>query len=240
LDEFFPGFLDELVTAGAPVWDDGDLSKLYLSYSGHEMLRSGKTPGDHKAMAVYMPSRPLLESHVRQRLHAIENVTIHGGQDVMEMTADPDRTRVTGVRTVNRDEGAQQELTADLVVDAMGRGAHTPAFLESLGYGRPVEDHIVMHTTYVSQPLRIPPGTLKEMFVLISPAPGRPTGMFLTGYEHDTWIFTVFGMVGHEPPRDFAGMLSFAADYVPAHLLAAVRTGEPLGPVMQHRMPSSQ
>ena len=52
---------------------------------------------------------------------------------------------------VDRDGGAEQELTADLVVDAMGRGAHTPAFLESLGYGRPVEDHIVMRTTYVSQ-----------------------------------------------------------------------------------------
>ena len=120
-------------------------------------------------------------------------------------------------------------MTADLVVDAMGRGAHTPAFLESLGYGRPVEDHIVMHTTYVSQLLRIPPGTLKEMLVLISPAPGRPTGMFLFGYENDTWIFTVFGMVGHEPPRDLAGMLSFAQEYAPAHLLAAVRAGEPLG-----------
>ena len=240
VDEFFPGFLDELVAAGAPVWDDGDLSRIYFSLSGHEMLRSGKAPGDHKAMALYMPSRPLLESHVRRRLQTIENVTIHGGQDVMEMTADPDQSRVTGVRVVNRAGGAQQELTADLVVDAMGRGAHTPAFMESLGYGRPVEDHIVMHTTYVSQPLWIPPGTLKEMGVLISPAPGRPKGMFLTGYEHDTWIFTVFGMVGHEPPRDLAGMLSFAADYAPAHVLAAVRTGEPLGPVAQHRMPSSQ
>ena len=143
-------------------------------------------------------------------------------------------------RVVNHDGGAQQELTADVVMDAMGRGAHTPAFLESLGYGRPVEDHIVMHTTYVSQLLRIPPGTLKEMLCLISPAPGRPTGMFLTGYEHDTWIFTVFGMVGHEPPRDLAGMLSFAQEYAPAHLLAAVRAGEPIGPVVQHRMPSSQ
>jgi hypothetical protein len=49
-----------------------------------------------------------------------------------------------------RDGGAEQELSADLVIDAMGRAAHTPAFLETLGYGRPVEDHIVMHTTYVS------------------------------------------------------------------------------------------
>ena len=240
LDEFFPGVLDELVAAGAPVWDDGDLSKLYLSYSGHRLLRSGQIAGDHKALALYMASRPLLESHVRQRLQAIENVTIHGGREVVEMTADPSRTRVTGVRTVNHDGGAQQELPADLVVDAMGRGGHTPALLDGLGYGRPVEDRIVMHTTYVSQPLQIPPGTLTEIVSLISPAPGRPTGLFLFGYEHDTWIFTVFGMAGHEPPRDFAGMLSFAEDFAPAHLLAAVRTGEPLGPVVAHRMPSSQ
>jgi 2-polyprenyl-6-methoxyphenol hydroxylase-like FAD-dependent oxidoreductase len=240
LDEFFPGLLDELVAAGAPVWDAGELSKLYASYSGHVLLRSGTIAGDPERMAMYMPSRPLLECHLRRRLQAIENVTIHSGQDVAELTSTADHSRVTGVRVVNHAGGAEQELTADLVVDAMGRGAHTPAFLESLGYGRPVEDHIVMHTTYASQPLRIPPGTLKEMLSLIGPAPGRPTGMFLVGYEHDTWIFTVYGMVGHEPPRDLAGMLSFAEEYAPAHLLAAVRTGEPIGPVVQHRMPSSQ
>ncbi|MDQ1421988.1 MAG: hypothetical protein QOJ52_3950 [Acidimicrobiaceae bacterium] len=240
LEEFFPGILNELVADGAPVWDDGELSRVYMSYGGHLVLRSGKVVGDHTALALYMPSRPLLECHVRQRLQKLENVTIHGGQDVAELTASADRNRITGVRVVNRDGGAQQELTADLVIDAMGRGAHTPALLEDLGYGRPVEDHVVMHTTYVSQQLRIPPGTLKELLCLISPAPGRPTGMFLFGYEHDTWIFTVFGMVGHEPPRDLASMLSFAADYAPPHLLAAVRSGEPLGPVMQHRMPSSQ
>jgi 2-polyprenyl-6-methoxyphenol hydroxylase-like FAD-dependent oxidoreductase len=240
LEEFFPGFLDELVAAGAPVWDDGELSKVYVSFGGHELPRSGTIAGDHKAMAIHVPSRPLLECHVRRRVQAMENVTIHGGHDVAELTASADRSRVTGVRVVNRAGGARQQLAADLIVDAMGRGAHTPALLENLGYGRPVEDHIVMHTTYVSQPLRIPPGTLKEKASLISPAPGRPTGMFLNGYEHDTWIFTVFGMVGHEPPRDLTGMLSFAEDYTPAHLLAAVHAGEPLGPVVQHRMPSSQ
>jgi hypothetical protein len=240
LDELFPGILSELVAGGAPVWDDADMSKLYLSYSGHEMLRSGKLAVDHKAMAMYMPSRPFLECHVRRSLQALGNVTIRGGQDVAELTSTADRKRVTGVRVIDRVGGAEQQLTADLVVDAMGRAAHTPAFLESLGYGRPVEDHIVMHTTYVSQLLRIPPGTLKEMLSLISAAPGRPTGMFLFGHENDSWIFTVFGMVGHEPPRDLDGMLTFAQECAPAHLLAAVRAGEPIGPVVQHRMPSSQ
>jgi 2-polyprenyl-6-methoxyphenol hydroxylase-like FAD-dependent oxidoreductase len=240
LEELFPGILGELVAGGAPVWDDADLSRLYLCYSGHEMLRSGEMTVDPKAMAMYMASRPFLECHVRRRLQAIGNVTIQGGQDVAELTSTADRKRVTGVRVIDRVGGAEQELPADVVVDAMGRAAHTPAFLESLGYGRPVEDHIVMHTTYVSQLLRIPPGTLKEKMALVSAAPGRPTGMFLVGYENDSWIFTVFGMVGHEPPRDLAGMLAFAEGFTPPHLLDAVRAGEPNGPVIQHRMPSSQ
>lgn len=240
LGELFPGILDELVAGGAPVWDDGELSKLYISVSGHLMPRSGKTAADPKLTALYQSSRSFLECHVRRRVQAIENVTVVAGREVAELITSADRKRVTGVRLVERGGGAEQKLKADLIVDAMGRAAHTPAFLESHGYGRPAEDHIVVHTTYVSQPLRIPPGALKEMLVLISAAPGRPTGMFLANSENDTWIFTVFGMVGHEPPRDFAGMLSFAQEYAPAHVLAAVRAGEPMAPVVQHRLPSSQ
>jgi 2-polyprenyl-6-methoxyphenol hydroxylase-like FAD-dependent oxidoreductase len=240
LDEFFPGFLDELVADGAPVWDDGELSKLRLSFGGHEVLRSGTITKEPKSLAVHMQSRPFLEWHVRRRLQALPNVTILSGHDVAELTSTPDRGRVTGARVVNRDDGSERELTADVVMDAMGRGAHTPAFLERLGYGRPVEDHIVMHTHYVSQLLRIAPGTLSEMLVDIGPAPDRPTGMFLTGYENDTWMFTVFGMVGHEPRRDLAGMLSFAEQYCPAHLIAAIQSAEPIGEVAHHHMPSSQ
>ena len=188
-----------------------------------------------------MPSRPFLEWHVRQRLQAISNVTILGGHDVAELTTTADRNRVTGVRVVIRDGGAEQELTADVVMDAMGRGAHTPAFLESLGYGRPQS----RTTSSCTRPMSAnccgsPQALLTEKLALISPAPGRPTGMFLTGYENDTWMFTVFGMVGHEPPRELAGMLAFAQEYAPAHLLAAVQAGEPIGQVVQHRMPSSQ
>jgi len=240
MDELFPGLLNELVADGAPVWGDGELSKLHLSFGGHLILRSGNIAPDAKALAVYMPSRPFLECHVRRRLRAMRNVTILGGHEVVELKSTADRNHVTGVRVVNRDNGVERELMADVVMDAMGRGAHTPAFLESLGYGRPVEDHVVMHSAYVSQLLRIPRGTLKEMLFDIGPAPGRPTGMFLSGYENDTWMFTVFGMVGHEPPRDLAGMLSFAQEYCPAEVLAAVRAAQPIGEVAYHRMPSSQ
>ena len=238
IDELFPGILNELVAAGAPVLDDGDLSKIWMSVGGHQLIRVG-TARDQQAMTMYVPSRPFLECHVRRRLRAIPNVTVLAGHDVVELTSTADRSRVTGARVVDRGGGAKQKLTADLVIDAMGRGAHTPAFLQSLGYGRPVEDHVVMRTTYASQLLRIPPGSVEQM-VGIGAAPGRPTGMFLVAYENDTWMFTVYGMVGLEPPADPAGMLSFAQDCAPAHVLAAVRAAEPLGEVTRHRMPASQ
>jgi 2-polyprenyl-6-methoxyphenol hydroxylase-like FAD-dependent oxidoreductase len=238
IEELFPGILNELVAAGAPVLDDGDLSKIWMSIGGHQLTRVG-TVRDQQAMTVYAPSRPFLDCHIRRRLRAVPNVTIRSGLDAAEMTSSADRKRVTGVRVVDRDSGAERELTADLVIDAMGRGAHTPNLLASLGYGRPIEDQIVMRTCYVSQPLRIRPGTVEQL-VAVGAAPGRPTGMFLLGYENDTSIFTVFGMVGHEPPGDLAGMLSFAQEYTPAHVLAAVRAAEPLGEVIRHRMPCSQ
>ncbi len=239
LDELFPGLLSELVADGAPVWDDGDLSKLRLSFGGHDILRSGRVVRDPKALTLHMPSRPFLECRVRRRLQAISNVTILEGHEVAELTATPDGSRVTGVRVVDRNGGASRELAADVVMDAMGRGAHTPAFLESLGYRRPVEDRIVMHTNYVSQLLRIPAGTLPEMLVNIGPTPDRPTGMFFSGYENQTWMFTVFGMVGRQPPRDLAGMLAFAEEFSPEHVIAAIRSGQPIGEVAHHHMPFS-
>src|ERR1700724_2982220 len=44
--------------------------------------------------------------------------------------------------------GIQSRLAASLIVDATGRGARTPALLENLGYGRPIEDHVSVHLTY--------------------------------------------------------------------------------------------
>ncbi|MDT5282836.1 MAG: hypothetical protein QOJ20_4031, partial [Mycobacterium sp.] len=42
--------------------------------------------------------------------------------------------------------------------------------------------------------------TLDELITIVGPVASRPTGMALFRYENDTWMFTVLGMVGHEPP----------------------------------------
>jgi hypothetical protein len=186
------------------------------------------------------PSRPLLESLVRQRLRAIENVTLLEGYDVADLMSTAGGNRVTGALVRAHNGHGEQALTADLVTDCTGRGSRTPVFLEALGYGRPVEDSVKVRLSYSSQLLRLPPSTLKEKLVIAGPAPGRPTGMALFGYENDMWMFTVLGMAGVEPPCELAEMLSFADGLAPAHVLAAISTGEPLAEVCRARYPASR
>jgi len=237
LGELFPGFLDELVAAGTPVLGGDDyLPNLFLSNRGHQFPRSGRI----NDIQLFLPSRPFLEGHVRRRLRTFANVVVLEGHDVVELTSTPTRDRVTGALVRARTDGSEQVLGADLVVDAMGRGARTPAFLEGLGYGRPAEDHGGVRLVYSSQLLQLPPGLLNEMAVIIGAAPGRPTGMVLLANENNTWMFTVFGMVGREPPDKLAGMLAFVEEFAPAHVLTALRAGEPLAEVARYRMPSSQ
>jgi 2-polyprenyl-6-methoxyphenol hydroxylase-like FAD-dependent oxidoreductase len=239
LEQLFPGFLAELVADGCPVSDDGDFSKFYLSFGGHQFVRSGKRevrPGDE----FYYPSRPLLEGKVRRRVRAMTDVTFLEGYDVVELTSTPDRSRVNGATITSHEGDEKRALTAELVVDATGRGSRTPAFLEQLGYDRPVEDELVVRLAYASQSVRIPPGTHNELLVLVGPVPGRPTGMALFTYENAIRQLTVFGLVGHEPPADFAGMLAFMTDFAPAHVLSALRDAEPLGAPARYRTPSSR
>ncbi len=235
LGQLFPGLLDELVDAGATVCDDGDLSQVSIRVAGHEYNRSGKF-GDPAAVVIHLLSRPLLESQVRRRVRAIDNVEILDGHDLVEpIAAQPQK--VTGAQLVDRDTGVEQRLHADLVVDAMGRSARTPAFLDHLGYGRPVTERSLTNANYSSQLMRVPAGAINEKMTFVVPEPDRPTGGAFSVYEHDTWIFTVARLAGQEPPDNLPGMLASAAQFAPPAVVAALERGEPLGEVAVFRYP---
>jgi 2-polyprenyl-6-methoxyphenol hydroxylase-like FAD-dependent oxidoreductase len=84
------------------------------------------------------------------------------------------------------------------------------------------------------------PGTLAEHLVNVFPVPGRPRLAALAVNEDDTWMLTVGGLLGVEPPTDFAGMLEFIEDFMPAYAMAALRTAEPMTDVARYRVPSNR
>ncbi|BBY08999.1 FAD-dependent oxidoreductase [Mycobacterium noviomagense] len=236
LEKLFPGILDELVLDGAPHFDGSDLSKLHFSLAGHRAVNTGSA----EDLTAYLTSRPFLEHHVRQCVRSIDNVTFLEDRDVVALTSTTDHARVTGAQTIDRHSGRGVTVSADLVVDATGRAARTPLWLEKLGYGRPVEDQVVVRLAYASQLLRLRPSALHEMGVMIGVVPGRPTGMGFLRCEHERGMLTVFGMAGRVPPCQLSAICDFAEEFAPPHVVAALRDAEPIGAVAQHRLPSSR
>ncbi len=237
LARLFPGLNDELVAAGASVCDDGNLSRVSIRVAGHEFNRSGNF-SDPSALVLHLLSRPLLESQVRRRVSAINNIEVLDNHDFIEPIA-PTPDRVTGARIADRGTGAKYRLDADLVVDAMGRSARTPAFLDTVGYGRPVAERSTAKANYTSLLMRIPPGSLAEKMSFAVPEPARPTGGAFSLYEHDTWILTVTRLAHHEPPEDLTGMIRLATQFAPPAVLRALKRGEPLSEVAVFRYPGA-
>ncbi|CDO87449.1 2-polyprenyl-6-methoxyphenol hydroxylase-like oxidoreductase [Mycobacterium triplex] len=239
MDRLFPGFLDELVAAGARVWDDGDLSRLCVTFSGHQFQRSGRIP-DPESLAMYYVHRVFLEWSLRRRVTAIPNVTIVDGHDAVRLTSTVRRDRVTGVVVAHRASGTETSLNADLVVDATGRGSRTPVFLEQLGFRRPREDELTVHVTYAGLPVRLPAGALREFIAFAAPQPSRPRGYAMFAGQDDTYMLAVQTVAGQRAPSDHAALLGCLSELAPAHVLAAARRAEPLADVTQYRFPSNR
>ncbi|OBI53277.1 NAD(P)/FAD-dependent oxidoreductase [Mycobacterium sp. E796] len=239
MDRLFPGFLDELVAGGARVWNDGDLSRLWLTFSGHPLIRSGKVP-DPESIVIHHAHRPFLEWNLRRRVRGIPNVKFLDAHDVVRLTSSPQRERVTGIVLAPRDSGAERTLTADLVVDTTGRGSRTPLLLEQLGYRPPREDKLTVHVTYASMRVYVAPGTLRENFIINAAEPGRPVAFAMFGGEDDTYVLAVQTMAGRPVPTDRAALLNSLTDVAPPHALAAARSAEPLTDVAQYKFPSNR
>lgn len=226
LEELFPGLLEDLSRAGAVVVDDGDLSRFYVRFGRYEMKQSG-TFADPDALALHMTTRPFMEFHLRRRVKALPNVTFLDGHDVSELLNTADI--VNGVRITRRYNGFLTALDADLVVDAMGRAARTPAFLESLGYPRPTEDRVVARYGYASQQLSMPEASIPQRLVMFNPGGGRPGGLLLAN-EHDTFMLAIGVPVeAGEPPTDFAAMLAMAEPSLPPAIIEGLRRAYPIG-----------
>jgi 2-polyprenyl-6-methoxyphenol hydroxylase-like FAD-dependent oxidoreductase len=224
----FPGILDELVAAGAVVVDIADLSRIYARIGRYELYRTGKL-ADPSELVLYQASRPFMEFHVRRRVCALGNVTVLDGHEAIEpLTAGG---AVTGMRITNRGNGIDSVLNADLVVDAMGRGTRTPAFLKAQGLDTPPESGTASTWAYSSQLMRIPHGRITERMVFINEGRRVPLGL-MVAYEHNTWMLAIARSTDSgNPPADFTEALAAAEQILPATIMSALWDAKPIGDI---------
>ncbi len=216
IESLFPGFRDEAVQAGA------------LQLRAALDMRMNVGGSDIRRVAIdgeyAVASRPLLEGLVRRRVRGIENVTIRDHHAVSGLVEEGGR--IVGVRSYDRAPGSEEHtLRADLVLAATGRGGKVPAWLERLGYDKPVEDRIGVDVVYASRQLRRPAGSLgDDRLVLSGATPQRPRCMALVAEEDGRWNLTLQGYgAEHRPPTDDEGFLAFLATVAEPDVLRRAR-----------------
>jgi 2-polyprenyl-6-methoxyphenol hydroxylase-like FAD-dependent oxidoreductase len=231
LEELFPGITARLMTAGAPTGDV--VGNLRWQVAGHRFRQP------RIGLIGLFGTRPFLEGHVRARVCALPGVRLAERTDVLGLSATADGGRVIGVR-VQRNDGpdSAEVLSADLVVDATGRGSRTPLWLDAMGYGRPAEDRVEIDLGYATRHYRLAPSALgRDLAVLTTPSPRCSRGAMLAAMEGDRYTLTAWGIRGDHPPTDPDGFEDFVSTLLFPDIARAIRDAEPLDDPVAVRFP---
>ncbi|WP_399895694.1 FAD-dependent monooxygenase [Streptomyces sp. BBFR51] len=222
LDELLPGTTDLLRAAGA---QQRGLPHDILTRGPRDWFE--RNPTDTWLLLM---SRAALDHVVRGQALRNPKLTVRQSTKVVGLVGDAQR--VTGVR-VEREgraadaEASEETLPADIVVDATGRGARTPQWLEELGVPAVKEDKVDAGFAYASRWYRAPADTPEDfpgVMIQVQQGTGRPgRGVALLPNEGGKWIVTQFGSKGGEPPTDEKDFATYSGDWdhpVIARLLA--------------------
>jgi 2-polyprenyl-6-methoxyphenol hydroxylase-like FAD-dependent oxidoreductase len=182
----------------------------------------------------------LIESVVRDRVLALNGVELLGGWAARELTTTDDRTRVTGVRLRSAADAEEQcTLSADLVVDTMGRGSPSPQWLAELGYTPPEQERLKVDVHYTTRLFRRDPTDLNGCrHVLVDLPPEGLRGGVALAVEEDRWLVTLIGMLGERPARDLEGFTDYAASLWTGDLHDIVTGAVPIGDASTQAFPA--
>ncbi len=233
--ELFPDLPAALAQRGAP-YVDGIADVRWYHFGRWKTRFPSKIIG-------YSQSRPFLEQCVRRCLATQANVRFIDHCEVTRLCANDDNTSVTGVHLRYRHgESPEEDLAADLVVDAGGRGSQAPQWLVSLGYEKVKESRVKVDIGYASRIYRRPselPGDWKVLVIYPTPPHGNRAGAVLP-IEDNAWIVSLNGRLRDYPPNDEASFLDFARSLPEPSLYEAIKDAEPLTPIAIHKFPANQ
>jgi 2-polyprenyl-6-methoxyphenol hydroxylase-like FAD-dependent oxidoreductase len=228
LEELMPGILAEFDERGVQaVGTPGDIVQLLR---GRWVRRIGRP------LAFLTGTRPLLEHMVRQRVLADPRIETLDGVEAVGLIGD--RGRVRGLMIERRGAPARPEpeqLPADLVVDASGRGSHTPQWLTTIGAKLPAEERIDSGLCYTTRLYHAPvhPG-YKGIYLFPNPESTRGA-VVMPIEERGAFLVTLSGLAGDEPPTDPRGFETFAKQLPHPIVYDWIMAAQPQGPPMGFR-----
>jgi 2-polyprenyl-6-methoxyphenol hydroxylase-like FAD-dependent oxidoreductase len=234
LSELFPGFEQDLARAGAvPLRVGLDV----------RVERAGYDPFPQRDLGwfIYAASRPAIERAVRRRVESRANIELCQRCRVQEVLGSTNGGgAVTGVRSENG-KGESETVTADLVVDASGRGVPTLGLLRSIGRPLPEETTIGIDLGYATSIFSIPDDAPTDWkgVMTFGQAPHNSRGGLMLPLEGNRWMATIGGRHGDVPAGDAEGFLTYAKALRTPTIYNAIRHAKRLDGVARYGFPAS-
>ncbi|MFF0104326.1 NAD(P)/FAD-dependent oxidoreductase [Streptomyces hirsutus] len=220
-EALLPGTIDLLLAAGAhrvPVTTN------MLIYSPEGWYRRWKRATHY----VITASRDLTDSVVRGQLLKDPRVSVRPHTRAVSLLGS--RRRVTGIRVRGADR-TENELRAELVIDASGRASRTPRWLTRLGVTGLAEDRIDSGLVYASRFFRAPVPTRDWPVVGVQADPSLPGPANAGGIlpiEGDRWHVSLMGAPGGHPTSDPDAFAAYARTLRHPLMADLLKHAEPL------------
>ncbi|MFI8090737.1 FAD-dependent oxidoreductase [Streptomyces sp. NPDC086080] len=221
VEALLPGTLSLLLAAGAhrvPVTSN------MVIYSPEGWYRRWKRATHY----VITASRDLTDSVVRGQVLKDPRVGVRTRTKAVALLGGP--RHITGVRVRGAD-GTEEDLRAELVIDASGRASRTPQWLARLGVTGLAEDHIDSGLVYASRFFRAPVPTHDWPVVGVQADPRLPRPANSGGIlpiEGDRWHVSLMGAPGAHPTSDPDAFTTYARTLRHPVLADLLKHAEPL------------
>lgn len=235
LERYFPDLIPSLQAGGAILADLSQAARWHIEGGYRLQYDSGLTG--------ILVSRPFLECEIRRRVLLLPNITVFDETTVEELIATPDRSQIVGVRLKRSADKEQSEiLSADLVVDAAGRGSASPRWLTALGYKKAPETVVNIGLRYATRLYhRQPTDLVNAQLAIVSADPSHcPRSGLAFPIEGDRWIVTLVGWGGNQPPLDEQGFLNYAHSLPAPDVYNIISRAEPISEVVGYSYNASQ
>ncbi|HKY30780.1 MAG TPA: FAD-dependent monooxygenase [Pyrinomonadaceae bacterium] len=230
LEQLFPGLTDQLYKAGA--------HRLEMASEAAWLTPAGWGVRYSSDLDMLALTRPLLDWHVRRRLESLEQVAFIDNHEIVSLIPNAAGDGISGATIRSRADGCQLEnqMFADLVVDATGRRSRAPQWLKELGYPQPREIVINGFLGYASRLYKNIglKHDWKCAYIQTAP-PERNRGAVLFPVEGGRWLLSVIGGGRDYPPMDEQGFLEFVRNLADPIIYETIRDLEPLSPIRGYR-----
>ena len=226
LTEFFPNIDSQLEQKGAL---NIDWAREFQFYTEGNWAAKLEHPSDIVSVTC---SRYLLEWTIRQELLKLPKIEIREQSKVAGLLYEAAIEKITGVKL-----DSDEQITADLVVDASGRSSKASQWLAAIDRTPPPETVVNPYLGYATRRYQLPDRLQPDWRVLlISQTPPKDTRLgYLARIENGELIATLGGYGKDFPPLDERGFLEFAQSLAQPDFYQAIADATPTSPIYAHR-----